>query len=167
MMELVNDFGWKIFSGNRTVVDLSSGLEVVAGSKAITIKTKDIEKYPKLTKTAKNFADRTSVNLDQDCFDTRKIVPIGAICVLKLEPGADRTVLLNHPASLHTLFPYFLDTVYADTVMCDGNAVYQGEVAKNYKEKLANDLRSELINISVYSMAGSAEYLAKEISGFI
>lgn len=167
MMTFVNDLGWKIFSGNKTIIDINNGILGVGGTKTITIRDLDIDKYPNLSDLTANYSNRTSLTLESKHIQRETSVEISAIFVIKVEPGADKCVETGFPSNMHTLFPYFLDTVYADTVMCDGNDVYSADVSVVTKTVLAKKLKENLAHAKVFSLAGSTDYLIGEIQKLI
>lgn len=165
-MRLLNDLGWKIFSGNKTVVDPVK-MTAVAGTKTISIRQADIAKYPKLQNNAVNYSNLTALFLDPSHYDPRQEVPLKAICILRIDDGNDQTVELTYPGSLHALYPYFLDTIYADTVLCDGRAVYSGEVERDIKERVSSSMSKSLQSIKVLNLRGSVKYLVETIKTLI
>ena len=154
MMKLIKDLGWKIFSGNKTVVDLRDGVSGVGATKTISIRESAGNKY-------------SALQLDDQHFDERLVVPIAAICIVKLDPSADRTVENGYPEYIHSLYPYFVDSVYADTIMSDGKGIYDGTVELKYRLELIENLKKQLQNIKVFSMAGSLSYLTNELAKLV
>lgn len=167
MIKLLNDYEWQVFSGNRTIIDFAKGVNAIGGTKTVSIRSADLEKYPKLRQTSLSYSDRATLTLDDKYFQEKTNVKISAICIIKIEPGADRMVEMTYPSTLHALFPYFLDTVYADTLMCDGNDVYSGRVTDEAKKTLALNLKDRLGEIKVVSIAGSDDFLSNQIKKLI
>lgn len=165
-LRLLNDLGWKIFSGNKTVVDPEK-MTALAGTKTISIRQSDIIKYPKLQNDAVNYSNLTALFLDQSHYDQRLEVPLSAICIVRIDDGNDQSVELTYPGNLHALYSYFLDSVYADTVLCDGQAVYSGEVSREVKENVSKKLSQSLRSIKVFNLRGSVKYLTEQISALI
>ncbi len=166
MLKMVNDFSWKIFSGNKTLVDFRDGLTAVAGTETISIKESDLPKYPKLKQTAATYSNRTALFLDKEHYEKRERVPINAVCLIKVDDGNQQAIELTYPSNMHALYPFFLDTVNADTIVCDGEAVYSGETPLFVKERLARRLKRVLSTVKVFNLSGPVEYLAEQIRSF-
>ena len=167
MLRLVSDYDWSIFSGNKTVIDFSKGICAVAGTKTISIKESDIVKYPNLKQTSVIYSNRTALQLDNEYFDNRLEVPISAICIVKVDDGHNESIELSYPSNMHSLYPFFMDTVYADTIMCDGEEVYSGDPPPETRNLLSRKLKNSLPSIKVFNMLGSVKYLANQIKTLI
>jgi len=70
---------------------------------------------------------------------------------------------LQPTSALHTLYPYFLDTVNADIVI--GKDVFNGSVSQETKKYLAGRLGKAVERVPVYSAAGSLSFIVEKIAG--
>lgn len=167
MMKLVHDLDQKIYSGNRTIIDLSDGVTAIGGTRTVSIRVADLEKYPKFKNESIAYSDRATLNLDPKHFQEDSTTPISVIGIIKVEPGADRVVKMVHPSDMHALFPFFMDTVYSDTVLCGGNEIYSGKTDDANKIWLARKLMELPSSVEVVGIAGSADFIAKEIKKYL
>lgn len=151
-MSLVGRGGWKMFSGNKTVVDLSAPGQIVAvgGTKTVTTRQAD--------------GGRSVARLDLDRSETAPQVPVVAIFRVRLSDGADRAVRLSALSALHTLYPFFLDVANADVILDGGARVLSGEPPVGTREKLARELAAALAKVPAYEVTGSAAFVADKIT---
>jgi len=163
-LRLVNDFGWKIFSGNKTFVKFDSGIIAAAGTKTISIRSSDSQKYPNLFKDETVFSNRTAFDLPDHFLSTDSQVAVKSIFQVRIDDGQNQTSEFLHPSSLHMLYPFFIDSVYADTVMCDGNHVFSGNIDDKSKDLLSRSLKNSLNYVKVFDIKGSVEYLLNQIT---
>lgn len=162
-MRLLNDFpDIKLFSGNKTVVSLDENLVAVAGTRSVSIKSDDQVKYPGLISSATHFSDRSAFTLSENKYESLSKVLIKGICLVRIDDGLNQTLSINYPSSLHTLYPFFTDSVYADTVMCDGQKVFSGEIPQPSKDKLSQQLSKILKTSQVFSIRGSVKYIVDQ-----
>jgi len=151
-MTLVEKSGWKMFSGNKTVVDLSGqgGIEAVGGTRVVTARRAD--------------DGRSAVRLEPDRYESSPRVVIAAVFRIRLSDGFERTARLSELSALHALYPFFLDAVNADVVLDGGNRVLSGEPPVGTREKLARGLAAALSRIPAYEVTGSAAFVASKIT---
>lgn len=149
--------GMKLFSGNKTAVSFGNTLKAIAGTKTITIKTKD-NKNSKFTK----YQNRSAFLLDKKQYDNSKAIKINAIILVRLNDGVKEFTKLTNLSALHTLYPYFMDTINADVII--NNKVFIGTPPKGSQELLARKLSKTLKRTPVYSITGSKQFIINKIT---
>ncbi|KKT66075.1 MAG: hypothetical protein UW58_C0013G0003 [Candidatus Collierbacteria bacterium GW2011_GWC2_44_30] len=162
-LRLMNDLDWQIFSGNKTFIDFSRGFHAIAGTKTVSIRSEDFNKYPNLVDDSSAFSDRIAFDLPARHISSSASVPISAIFIVKIDDGQDGIEEIISPSNLHLLYPFFLDTVYADTVLCGGEAVFSGNIDDSSKSRLSAFLRSALNKVKVYNLKGSVSFMADQV----
>lgn len=153
--------GMKVFSGNKTVVSFSHNISAVAGTPTITLRS--AEKPASHIGESAVYGDRLAFTLAQkDCAASSKIKKI---FIARLNDGAREFTRLNPASAMHKLYPYFMDSVNADTIMCNGKCVFAGKPPAGAEARLAKGLLSALKKIPVYSVSGSKPFVVKRIMG--
>ncbi len=154
-MELVNA-GAKLFSGNKTLVTISGGSMIaVAGTRTMTTR-QNAAGAP----AGSGYAGRLAFALADDTYATETPIPIGAIALVGLNDGVADTSKMEPTSALHRLFPFFLDTVYADTVVLGGGDVYFSTPPRGCQKALSISLSQALTKVHVYSVVGSKNYIS-------
>jgi len=158
-LELLEKAGMKMYSGNKTVVDLTEDgtLKTVAGTKVVTARTDDLKHQVK----GVQYGDRTAFRLNNDQY--AQAGNIGSVVLVRLNDGVQDWRELQPTSALHTLYPYFLDTVNADIVI--GKDVFNGSVSQETKKYLAGRLGKAVERVPVYSAAGSLSFIVEKIAG--
>ncbi len=160
VLELLKNRGLLMLSGNKTVVSFKQdGLEAIAGTSTLTAHQKDIERHLGETETI-SYGGRAALKPKGS---TNKPGLVKAIVIASLNDGVAENNLIEPISALHRLYPYFLDTVNADTIMCDGKAVYVGAPSPGTQEKLAQQLHESLSEIPTYSISGSINFVCDSI----
>jgi hypothetical protein len=149
----------KVLSGNKTVVSFDEeNLYASAGTKVMTTKTRDLPKGN--TAESVSYGDRSAFILEDDKYAPKGKVK--GVVLVRLNDGRNGWEGLNPTSALHILYPLFLDTVNADTIVGE-EAVYDGNIASKDKRKLTKNLKKTLIHIPVYSGVGSLTYLTRKV----
>lgn len=158
-LELLKDKEMKLFSGNTTVVSFEDdSVMAVAGTPTITARAGDLkERF-----AAQQYADRGAFSLAGAQYANPG--KIKAAVVVRLNDKAQEWNKLSSISAIHTLYPYFLDTVHADTVVC-GKFVHDGAIRPEVKSYLAMRLADTLPRIPVYTACGSLPFVAGRILG--
>jgi hypothetical protein len=151
-MKLVADGGCMLFSGNKTVVDLSKPGKIIAVGGTRTVTTKDATGL------------RKSFRLEEGQYETSSRVEISAIFRIRLNDGHDRAALMPELSALHALYPFFLDAVNADVILDGGGRVLSGEPPAGTRERLARGLAAALKAVPAYEVTGSSAFVASEIA---
>ncbi len=161
VLELLKNKGLRLFSGNKTIVSFKSGgLKAIAGTNILTADQEDIDRH--LGKTeAVEYGNRAAIKLESS---TTKPGIIKAIVIACLNDGVAENNIIEPNSALHKLYPYFLDTVNADTIVCDGKAVYVGTPPPEVQKKLSQQLKKCLSRIQAYSISGSIEFVCDSIT---
>ena len=159
LLKLLEKHGFYLFSGNKTVIKFNKkSILAIAGTSTITTKTENAKQKIKLT----NYCGRSALFLDKKHFETKPQVKIKTIVIVRLNDGVKENKKINIPSSTHTLYPYFLDVVNADTII--SNRVFIGTPPKGSSEKLASKLNLALAKIPVYQITGSLPFITQEIT---
>ena len=155
-LELLIKAGIKIYSGNKTVVNLAGKRpKAVAGTKIMTSKIKDLrDEFQGV-----QYGDRVAFRLND--FQYAESGSIGAVVLVHLNDGEEEWKKLTPMNALHNLYPYFLDTVNADVVI--GNDVFDGSISIDSKEYLVDRLGQILQQTQVYSAIGSLQFICENI----
>lgn len=157
-LNLIKKYGMKIFSGNKTVIDLSGENPLaVVGTKTITIDKKYATKYTE----GFEYGERVAFKLNEQNYTKGGV--LSNIVVVRLNDGVSDWRRLSESSALHTLYPYFLDAANADVAI--GNNIFDGEMDLHLKEYLLRRLSKALEEISVYSATGSLSFISEKIGG--
>jgi len=140
--------GHNIFSGNKTVVTKG---KAITGTRAMTIKTAPQQG------NAITYGTRSAFLLPSYA----KSGPIKAVYLVRLNDGHDREERIGSMSALHTLYPFFLDTVNADTII--GESLYSNEVTQKQKTTLVKMLRTMLKKTPVRTVTGSLPFVVGRI----
>lgn len=147
---LVNN-GMKMLSNNKTIVSFGKDLTVVAGTTSVTVKGKSANGIA--------YGDRSVFVLDKNKYAYPN-VKISSIFVVMINDKEKEFKKLEPTNALHVLYPYFLDAVNSDTIIC--NDVFVGNVL-NAEEKLVKLLSQTLEKIPAYSISGTSKFIIKNI----
>lgn len=166
LLKLLSDFGWTVFSGDKTVVSLNeSGMEAVAGTRSISIRSADSNIFPNLSTNIFDFQGRSACILGEEHYSKNKTAAISRIFIVKLNDGVSDVKMLHHPSDLHTLYPYVLDVVNADTILCDGLDIFMGTPPMGSQATVIRDLKKSLSKIKVINITGSLDFVVNNIVG--
>ncbi len=165
-LRLLQDFGWRLFSGNKTVVafDGDGALSAIAGTQTTTIRLVDRERHRSLIGAGVAYGTRYAFFLDPRFRAQEATVRIRAIVFPRLNEGVEECARLAPLSALHTLYPSFLDAVNADIVLCGGRAVLPGTPPPGTQDWLAAALARATQAIPVYAVAGSPAFVAGTIA---
>jgi len=153
LLELLNQ-KLKAISGNKTIVSIDNNkMCAISGTKTITtlISTN--------LNTAIKYADRTVFQLKKDQYLNSG--EIKSIFVININ-NYNHIEKLSKPSALHRLYPYFLDTVNADTIY--GDNLIDGVVDSKTKQTLIKKLKETLSKTQVYVISGSLDFITKKIT---
>jgi hypothetical protein len=154
--------GGKIFSGNKTLLKIGEDgrLVAVAGTHTITGKAGDAEKHLPAIGEKVGYVGRSAFLLDPKMYSLATEVAIRRIAFVHVNDGADAFTQLEPLSALHRLFPFFLDAVNADAVVCAGNAVLPGTPPRGTQKSLTEQLLPALQqNVSVCAVTGSMSFI--------
>lgn len=162
VLELLKEKNIQLFSGNKTVVTFNNGhIEAIAGTRTITANSADIQQHITNGDTYITYGNRVALSYAKKCTDNPG--PIRAIVFVGLNDGVSENNILHPTNALHRLYGFFLDTVNADTIVCDAKAVYVGTPPPGKQEMLAKNLSNALQKIPVYSIKGSMDFISDMI----
>ena len=164
-LELVKNDDAKFSSGNKTVVAFDgASMRMIAGTPTVTIRQSDLAKYDSIIANCIPYYNRLAFHLNLEKYTQLFRGEIRAVVLLRLHDGLNDFTTLNPSSALHTLYPYFLDTVNADTIVCNGNGVFVGTPPIGSQERLVKRLQHSLQYIPVYSVTGPMSFVTNVIS---
>lgn len=163
-LRLHQNLGWKIFSGNKTVISFEDAVpRALAGTSTITIRESEKEKHKKDDTNSVIYGDRLAFSLPRK-HQEQFSLPIKSIVLIRLNDTKEEKEALSSLGALHALFPYFLDTVKADTVLDQGNVVFSGSASLETKTFLASTLSKALEDVPVRAIEGSLAFICAQIN---
>lgn len=154
-----------VYSGNKTVVEINKAgkLTAIAGTKTITFVANEANrKWQKLGGAVK-YGMREAFILDEKYYAKEKMLLIETIVFVNLNDGVKEYIKLEAPSAMHSLYPFFMDYVNADTVIFQGKEVFCGAVGEEARRTLVQGLARAVAKIPVYKIVGSAEFILKSI----
>lgn len=165
-LNLIEKYNAKWASGNKTLLTFTEDnkLRFLAGTETATIKQSDVGNYKKLMGVQLNYFDRVAFNISED-FHYRITAKsyIKSIALIGQLQNAQEFKEFTSLSALHALYPYFLDSVNADTVLCEGTQVYCGDFGSTPRKELARSLSLSLQTIPVYLIRGSQDYVVSRL----
>lgn len=165
LLKLINDYDWTAFSGNKTVISLENNtVRAVMGTLSMSLWERDLSKFPNIESKKINYQSRAAFELDDRHYSPEKIEYISTIYLVKLNDGVSEIEELFYPSSSHVLYPYFMDFVNADTILCDGNDIFLGTPPNGCQQMLVRKLKTALTKVRVIKISGSLEFITKNIA---
>ncbi|MBS1993004.1 MAG: hypothetical protein JSS83_20945 [Cyanobacteria bacterium SZAS LIN-3] len=158
--------GGKIFSGNKTLVAITAngGMYAVAGTRTMTRAGADGK--PSTATGVVSYQERVAFELGDlsvisSGSESQMAVPITLIALARLNDGANQCTRLSSLSALHKLYPFFVDTVNADTVLCAGETLFSGALSAACVKKVSAALARGTKSVPVISVAGSMSAVLK------
>lgn len=140
----------KLISGNKTLIEIApQGLIIHGGTHTMTALDKNLNRY--------------AYALPSNKYHTGHKERVDYIFLPRLNDGVCENIVLQDPSKLHTLYPYFLDSVNSDIIV-NGAYVFNGDVEISIKKHLIAGLASCLKNISVRAVKGTSGHLLEVIT---
>ena len=162
-LEFIQKEHGKMFSGNKTVVSFEDGLVAKAGTRIMTIRSADRERYSGIIEEGFSYGERLAFSLKEDGYEMSKSLSIRKIILIRLDDAKEETHQLSESTALHVLYPYFLDTVNADTILGEDMKIIAGIASQEVREFLARSLSERLKHVPVYFISGSSGYICEQI----
>jgi len=167
-LESVLKHGYKVFSGDKTLLKFNENHELmaVAGTQTITIRSEDANRWidvPKMNEY--QIVDRLAFQLQPDYHANEQQVPIKRILFVGLNDAVNTAFQLSPRGALHALYPFFLDKQREDVLVEGELALLDGAVDKEVRKTLVKDLKTALDGIPVYKAIGSLENVSSFIAG--
>lgn len=146
----VTQAGYTLFSGNKTVVKISDNGEItaIAGTKTMTALDAQFKRHAYIMQPHE--------------YAQTPAVKITSIAIIRINDGVAETQRLTGLAALHTLYPYFMDTVNADVIV-NGRHVFDGTPPHTAKAALVSSLGKAINQIPVHKYAGSMTFLKQRV----
>ena len=166
LMRLVQQLGWPVEASNKTVVSFERGIQVVAGTTTITVRRADIEQHGLNPATMLAYGDRCAFELPALAYQT-KPTAIRLMVLPQLNDGVAVCQRLSPLSAVHTLYPYFLDTVNADVLVGEGTAVFSGAPAADVQQLLAQSLRTVCETVPVYRLSGPLDFVTQQLDKLV
>jgi hypothetical protein len=155
--------GGKVFSGNKTLIEIThdARLIAIAGTQTITAKAKVAEQHmPALGQDKVEYFGRNAYVLEPGMYSAEPQVELKRIALVHLNNGADSVSELEPLSGLHRLHPFFLDAQNADAIVCGGKAVYPGTLSRKEHAALAARLLPALEKLgTVLAVTGSMPFV--------
>jgi hypothetical protein len=162
--ELMRKFGAKLVSGNKTAIALvGESLLAVAGTPTITVGDADSADAGELFGHGLSYGGRLAFAPNgSQCQEPP--VRIDRIVLVRLNDGHERFEPLAPESALHRLYPFFMDAVNADVVLCGGDEVYRAKPPQA-ETVLAKSLTKALRRFPVWTCSGSKRFIVERLEG--
>ncbi len=164
LIESLQDPRIDVFSGDKTFVSFEdSTLKAIAGTKSITIRKRDFENLD--DKYFKNFIDYGDriVLKEVKSSSVDDSVNIKAVVLVRVNDYIQEIKKEDMQSALHTLYPFFLDTIKVDVILDRLGEVYIGDSSVDSHKHLFSSLSKTLTTVPVYSATGSSKFIYEEI----
>ena len=159
-MELLQQ-GGKLLSGNKTLVTVDgSVVKAVAGTRTMTTR-KSVSAVG--SPGGSEYSGRQAFALEDNVYSGAAAVDISLIALVALNDGVADLAKIEPVSALHRLFPFFLDTVYADTVLLAGGDVFVSKPPQGCQKTLSVKLSQALAKVPVYSVIGSRDFISHSL----
>lgn len=156
--------GTLVLSGNKTLVSFADGkVTAVAGTRTITTLAQDAGETASDDEAAVAYQQRAAFVLPAEQYATAP-ANIKLIVLAKLNDGYNRQSLVPSGSATHRLYPYFMDSVNADVVLCGGHEVFPGDAPSGSRERLSRALQTTLHPVPVYTLSGSLNYVTEFVA---
>ncbi|MCD8496727.1 MAG: hypothetical protein LRZ85_00720 [Alphaproteobacteria bacterium] len=147
---LIDRHGMTLFSGNKTALRFESDgtITAVAGTRTMTALDDNMNRY--------------TYELKPEDYAENCEVKITSIDIIRVNDGVEECQSLSPLSALHTLYPYFMDQVNADVIVC-GSHIFDGNVAVAAKQKIVDGLGASLRQTPVRKISGTMDYMESSI----
>jgi hypothetical protein len=146
---LIDRCGYDLFSGNATVLRFEGdNLMAIAGTSTMTALDKE--------------GVRRAYELPSSSCAAPAPVRIASIALVRLNDGVYETATLTMPSALHTLYPYFMDSVNADIIV-NGKDLFDGAPSSETRSRMIRDMARVLPTLPVRKAAGSLRFLERAV----
>jgi len=173
-LKVAEGSGKKILSGNKTLVSFGKNgqMYAVAGTRTMTRAKSD--GTPSTATGVVSYQERVAFELGDtsvlshngsDGSEFKIAMPIKLIALARLNDGASQCEKLSALSALHKLYPFFIDAVNADTVLCGGEAIYSGALPAATMKKAAAALALGTKSVPVIVVSGSMAHVTKALEG--
>lgn len=162
-LKLLQKYKMPLITTNKTLVSFAkNNMEVLGGTTTVTL-AKDNTKDNNKSKI--NYSDRKLITIDNDLIKKQKKENnlIKKIILPQLNDGVKICKKLEGLSPLHKLFPYFLDTVNASTILFDGDFVFSTNIEAKTKQYLSKNLSKKIKKINTFQITGSLNFICNKI----
>lgn len=155
----------KVFSGDKTLIHIlkDGTMEAIGGTKALTIRLQDLERWPSLKGLGLIKRDRYVFRLKPEDYAASPTVKIKAIVLIQFNEGFDHFSKLSPLSAIHTLYPYFLDFERGDVLLDGGKSMMIGSISPEIKKKYIPALSESTQKIPTYKLSGSITFVMDKI----
>jgi hypothetical protein len=163
---LAREHGAKILSGDKTLIRFGEDCvaRVVAGTSTMTIREEHRCDYRDIIGDGERYFNRFAFSLNEKMGAVANNQKIKAIVFIRYNDGVEDRQSLSQLAALHALYPFLLDSLYADTVVANGKGVYIAPIPVLAAQHLVTTLSKALCTLPVYSITGSKEFVVREVA---
>lgn len=161
--------GYKVFSGNRTLVEITPGsakegpaiITAIAGTRTITTRAEDLARHlpEALEEEEVGYEGRSAFSLNKHFYADCAPQAVTLISLPRLNDGVEKSRQLSPLSALHKLYPFFLDAVNADIVLAGGRLVFAGTPPNGVSKRLATELSQALTNLPAWELEGSLPFI--------
>ena len=158
--------GWQVSSGNKTLVsfDPKSQITACAGTTTMTIRAQDSRTFKELLGSeAHDYGARVAFPLGNQYLSRLQGQSIKAIVLVAVREGLAEMRRLPALEALHTLYPFFMDSVNADTVVANGQGIYRAPAMPASASRLALALSKSLARIPVVAIVGNLGHVEQSL----
>lgn len=164
--------GYKVFSGNRTLVKIipgaakgdsgtSAAITAIAGTRTITTRAEDLARHvpEAMENEGVGYEGRSAFSLNKRFYASQAPQAVTLITLPRLNDGVEKSRQLSALSALHKLYPFFLDAVNADIVLAGGSVVFAGTPPSGVNKRLASELCQALKHLPVWELEGSLPFI--------
>lgn len=160
-LESIDKHGMRLYSGNKTLISFTPEMKAIAGTKTSTIREADYEKFQHLMKEQLSYWGRCAFTLDEAMVSKEAEVKIKAIILPKLNERVQEFTKVKEASALHTLYPFFMDAVNAETIF--GDTVLLGTAPEGTQDYLVKALLQSLNETPFYTITGTMEFIINQM----
>jgi hypothetical protein len=161
---------YQMFSGDKTIVDVNGydkRMVAVGGTPVLTIRESDINKWQEYKLNFEKSGDRFQGKLPEQYQYKNPNITIHNIVLLRLNDGSEKFEEITGIRKLHELIPYFIDTERADVYIGNADTMLDGNISKETKLEISNNLLKTLENVRVFILVGSLQSVTDKISKLV
>lgn len=166
VLNLVGKHGYKLVSGNTTLIriDEAGNLVAVAGTRTMTLRTEDYDNYGVRSKNSVSYGNRTAFVMPEASIE-RAPATITHVAMIRLAHGVWQWNELGGSGSVHMLYPFMVDGEFEDCVIAGGRALFAGNTPESVRTTAAQALGKSSGKLTVYTGKGELDKILERIVG--